>query len=63
MPIRSLLAIAAVLLPIVASPQWTNHYPKVDGFGHHVYLEGYELPVLTTGPMDPAPITSGFCAS
>jgi len=35
--------------------QWSNRYPKVDGYGHHVYLEGYELPVLNSGPMDPAP--------
>ncbi len=35
--------------------QWSNRYPKVDGFRHHVYLEGYELPILTSGPMDPAP--------
>jgi len=35
--------------------QWKNRYPKVDGYGHHVYLEGYELPVLNSGPTDPAP--------
>ena len=35
--------------------QWKNRYQKVDGYGHHVYLEGYELPVLSSGPMDPAP--------
>ncbi|WP_136480013.1 CehA/McbA family metallohydrolase [Cognatitamlana onchidii] len=35
--------------------QWSNRYPKVDGFGHHVYLEGYELPILNSGPTDPAP--------
>ena len=37
------------------SAQWTNRYPHVDGYGHHVYLEGYELPVLNGGSMDPAP--------
>ena len=35
--------------------QWENRYPKVGGYGHHVYLEGYELPVLNAGPTDPAP--------
>ncbi|WP_406682967.1 CehA/McbA family metallohydrolase [Seonamhaeicola sp. MEBiC1930] len=35
--------------------QWTNRYPKVDGFGHHVYLEGYELPILNAGPTYPSP--------
>ena len=59
MPLKYPLAIVAILLPIVAVAQWTNHYPKVDGFGHHVYLEGYELPILTTGPMDPAPSPDG----
>ena len=35
--------------------QWTHRYPRVDGYGHHVYLEGYELPVMNSGPMDPVP--------
>jgi TolB protein len=29
------------------------------GMGHHVYLEGYELPTLTAGPIDPAPAPDG----
>jgi TolB protein len=41
------------------SGQWTNRYPKVEGFSHHVYLEGYELPILTVGPIDPAPAPDG----
>ena len=44
-----------LLLSFSVQAQWTNRYPKVDGFGHHVYLEGYELPVLNSGPTDPAP--------
>jgi TolB protein len=59
MPTRFLLALLAVLFPVSASAQWTNHYPKVDGFGHHVYLEGYELPIMNAGPMDPAPSPDG----
>ncbi|MXX73609.1 MAG: hypothetical protein F4205_13905 [Gemmatimonadetes bacterium] len=47
------------LLPEAASGQWTNRYPRVQGYGHHVYLEGYELPVLTSGPIDPAPSPDG----
>jgi len=39
--------------------QWTNRYPKVEGFNHHVYLEGYELPTLGIGPTDPAPSPDG----
>ncbi len=45
--------------PEAASGQWTNRYPRVQGYGHHVYLEGYELPVLTNGPIDPAPSPDG----
>jgi len=59
MPIKSSLVVLAMLFPVSAFAQWTNHYPKVDGFGHHVYLEGYELPVLNAGPMDPAPSPDG----
>ena len=47
------------LLPEAASGQWTNRYPHVQGYGHHVYLEGYELPVLSNGPIDPAPSPDG----
>ena len=50
---------AAVLLPESGAGQWSNRYPPVDGYGHHVYLEGYELPILTNGPIDPAPSPDG----
>ncbi len=50
---------ALTLVPDAASGQWTNRYPRVEGYGHHVYLEGYELPVLTSGPIDPAPSPDG----
>ena len=59
MPTRFLLALLVVLFPVSAFAQWTNHYPKVDGYGHHVYLEGYELPIMNAGPMDPAPSPDG----
>lgn len=39
--------------------QWTNRYPRIAGYSHHVYLEGYELPTLTMGPIDPAPSPDG----
>ncbi len=39
--------------------QWTNRYPRVNGWSHHVYLEGYELPLLTNGPIDPAASPDG----
>ena len=44
-----------LLIPYSINAQWNNRYPKVDGYGHHVYLEGHELPVLNSGPTDPAP--------
>lgn len=50
---------AAVLLPEPGAGQWSNRYPPVDGYGHHVYLEGYELPILTNGPIDPAASPDG----
>ncbi|MFX0556509.1 CehA/McbA family metallohydrolase [Maribacter sp. CXY002] len=51
------IAVLSFLLLIsnALNAQWNNRYPKVDGYGHHVYLEGYELPVLNSGPTDPAP--------
>jgi len=54
MPVKPLLVFLTILLPASAFAQWTNQYPKVEGYGHHVYLEGYELPILNAGPMDPA---------
>jgi TolB protein len=50
------LILSIILLnSFLANAQWSNRYTKVDGFGHHVYLEGYELPVLNSGPTDAAP--------
>jgi TolB protein len=43
----------------VASAQWTNRYSKLNDFGHHVYLEQHELPILAHGPTDPAPAPDG----
>ncbi|MEP7345415.1 MAG: CehA/McbA family metallohydrolase, partial [Gemmatimonadaceae bacterium] len=54
---RRLLVLLAVLgaTPVAsADAQWTNRYPKNNGFNHHVYLEGYELPTLAAGVLDPA---------
>ena len=45
--------------PTFVDGQWKARYPKVDGYNHHVYLEGYELPFLTNGPIDPAPSPDG----
>ncbi|MEN2282946.1 CehA/McbA family metallohydrolase [Algoriphagus sp. SE2] len=43
----------------VANAQWTNRYSKLNDFGHHVYLEQHELPILAYGPTDPAPAPDG----
>lgn len=55
--------LGAVIVSMVAaqaaSAQWTNRYSKVEGFAHHVYLEGHEFPSLTSGPIDPAPAPDG----
>jgi len=53
---KNITTVFSLLLLISNSvnAQWNNRYPKVDGYGHHVYLEGYELPVLNSGPTDPA---------
>lgn len=52
---RLLSILISLVFILPASAQWTNRYPKVQDHGHHVYLEGFELPILTSGPMDPAP--------
>ena len=48
-----------VLAPAAVFGQWTNRYPKLDGYSHHVYAEGFELPILAAGPTDPAPSPDG----
>ena len=53
-----LVALAACAAAPVHA-QWSNRYPLVAGLSHHVYLEGYELPILTNGPMDAAPAPDG----
>jgi len=50
---------STVTFPFTASAQWSNRYPAAEGFGHQVYLEGFELPVLNSGPIDPAPSPDG----
>ncbi len=55
----TLVAVLCVCAPQAGQGQWRNRYPRVQGYGHHVYLEGYELPVLANGPMDAAPSPDG----
>ncbi|NVK48141.1 MAG: CehA/McbA family metallohydrolase [Cyclobacteriaceae bacterium] len=61
--ILSLLAISVFALLLFtgsASAQWVNRYAKLNDFGHHVYLEQHELPILSYGPTDPAPAPDGI---
>lgn len=51
--------LAQFLILNSASAQWTNRYTKLHDFGHHVYLEQHELPILAHGPTDPAPAPDG----
>lgn len=50
---------ASALRPGLADAQWTHRYPKNAGYGHHVYLEGYELPSWTIGPAGAAVARDG----
>ena len=52
-------AVAGMFFVPQTHAQWTNHYPKLEDFGHHVYLEQHELPILSHGPVDPAPAPNG----
>lgn len=54
-----LLLLLTVGLAPPLEGQWSNRYPEVPSYGHQVYLEGYELPILNAGPMDPAPSPDG----
>ncbi|MGK7296154.1 MAG: CehA/McbA family metallohydrolase [Candidatus Wenzhouxiangella sp. M2_3B_020] len=54
-----LFVLVLALASTVSEGQWTNRYPKLDDFGHHIYLEQHELPVLSHGPIDPAASPDG----
>ena len=57
---KTLLALIVFIALSTSLPaQWSNRYPKVSGYNHHVYLEAFELPILNAGPTDPAPSASG----
>jgi len=51
--------LAGVLLPPPSQAQWVHRYEKLNDFGHHTYLEQHDLPVLSHGPVDPAPGPDG----
>lgn len=51
--------LVSLFVPSAGAAQWTNRYPKLEGYSHHVYVEGFELPILAAGPTDPAPSPDG----
>lgn len=53
------MGLAVGLLPAPGAAQWTNRYSKLTDFGHHIYFEQHELPILADGPTDPAPAPDG----
>ena len=53
------LLLLLLICSFAAQAEWTNRYPKVDGQRHHIYLESYELPILSSGPKYPAPSPDG----
>lgn len=61
--IKNLMIGGVMLSALTASTslfaQWTNHYAKLEDFGHHVYLEQHDLPILAYGITDPAPSPDG----
>jgi TolB protein len=59
---KYLAALAAVVWlssATAVSAQWTRRYPKVESFGHQLYLEQEHLPILSSGPVYPAPSPDG----
>ena len=53
------LTLPLLIIPLALQAQWSHSYPRIEGFDHQIYLEGYELPILNAGPMDPAPSPDG----
>ena len=58
--LKSSLATFLFLVCSVSEAQWQHSYPRADGYDHQIYLEGYELPLLASGAMDPAPSPGGL---
>ena len=55
----SLLIPTFLIISSLAFGEWTHRYPKVDGQRHHIYLEGYEFPIISSKPKYPAESTDG----
>jgi TolB protein len=53
------MTLTMTMTAMPAGAQWTNHYPQVEGYGHHTYLEQEHLPIISSGPAYPAPSPDG----
>ena len=53
------IALATSSLATPAFAEWTHRYPKVEGYGHQIYLEQENLPILSSGPIYAAPSPDG----
>ncbi len=53
------IALALALSGLPAASQWIHHHPTVKGYRAHHYFEGYELPIVASGAMDPQPTPDG----
>ena len=56
---RHLFLLPLLMFSVLTQAEWTHRYPKVDGQRHHIYLESYELPILSSGPKYPAASPDG----
>lgn len=56
---RTMIGLALAAMPVPCAAQWNNLYPLVEGYSHHVYLEQENLPILSSGPINPAPSPDG----
>jgi len=54
-----IVILADIYAMLRAHTLWTNHYLKLDYFGHNVYLEQQNLPNLWDEPMGPTPAPNG----
>lgn len=49
-----LLALSAIVFHAQqVKAQFSNRYPKVDTYRHHIYLEAFDFPFYTNGPVSP----------
>ncbi|MDP2875658.1 MAG: CehA/McbA family metallohydrolase [Holophaga sp.] len=53
------VALLTLCLAATLPAQWINHHPTVKGYRAHHYFEGYELPIVSNGPMDISPAPDG----